>query len=88
MNLGVGQTIVFERTGSDPVKLKAGNVDLTEGVMGHIGKNVSVRVSRPLKPAPRHDGGIRGARRTPGGRTNDGDARLAWSSKVLFAFYS
>ena len=50
MNLGVGQTIVFERTGSDPVKLKAGNIDLTEGVMGHIGKNVSVRVSRPLNP--------------------------------------
>ena len=50
MNLSVGQTIIFERTGNDPVKLRAGSTDLTEGVMGHIGKNVSVRVSRPLNP--------------------------------------
>ena len=50
MDLSVGQTIIFERTSNDPVKLRAGNTDLTEGVMGHIGKNVSVRVSRPLNP--------------------------------------
>ncbi len=50
MNLEVGQTIVFDRAPSDPVLLRAGDTDLTEGVMGHIGKNVSIRVSRPLTP--------------------------------------
>ena len=50
MNLEVGQTIVFDRAPSDPVLLRAGGTDLTEGVMGHIGKNVSIRVSRPLTP--------------------------------------
>ncbi len=50
MDLSVGQTLMFERSPSDPIKLRAGATDLTEGVMGHIGKNVSVRVSRPLNP--------------------------------------
>ncbi len=50
MNLSVGQTIVFDRAPSDPVLLRAGDTDLTEGVIGHIGKNVSIRVSRPLNP--------------------------------------
>jgi flagellar motor switch protein FliM len=52
MDLSVGQTLMFDRAPSDPVKLRAGITDLSEGVMGHIGKNVSIRVSRPLK-APR-----------------------------------
>ncbi len=50
MDLSVGQTIMFERAPSDPIKLRAGTTDLTEGVMGHIGKYVSVRVSRPPNP--------------------------------------
>lgn len=50
MDLSVGQTIMFDRAPSDPVLLRAGDTDLTEGVMGHIGKNVSIRVSRPLNP--------------------------------------
>jgi flagellar motor switch protein FliM len=50
MDLSVGQTLMFDRAPSDPVKLRAGITELTEGVMGHIGKNVSIRVSRPLKP--------------------------------------
>lgn len=50
MGLEEGQTIMFDRSPSDPVKLKCGNVELTEAVMGHIGRYVSVRVSRPLNP--------------------------------------
>ncbi len=50
MALEVGQTIVFDRSASDPVTLRAGDTNLTQGVMGHIGKNVSIRVSRPLNP--------------------------------------
>ncbi|HZY68432.1 MAG TPA: flagellar motor switch protein FliM [Devosia sp.] len=50
LHLKPGETIMFERTPSDPVKLRCGQVNLTEGVMGHIGNHVSVRVSRPLNP--------------------------------------
>jgi len=45
-----GDTVMFERSPSDPIRLRCGDVDLTEAVMGHIGNHVSVRVSRPLNP--------------------------------------
>jgi len=45
-----GDTIMFDRTPTDPVRLRCGEVDLTEAIMGHIGNNVSVRVARPLNP--------------------------------------
>lgn len=50
MGLKEGETLMFERSPTDPVKLRCGDVDLTEAVMGHIGNNVSVRVTRPLNP--------------------------------------
>jgi flagellar motor switch protein FliM len=50
LGLKPGDTVMFERTPGDPIKLRCGEVDLTEGVMGHIGKHVSVRVVRPLNP--------------------------------------
>jgi flagellar motor switch protein FliM len=50
LNLQPGQTIMFERAPSDPIRLRCGDVELTEAIMGHIGKNVSVRVTRPLNP--------------------------------------
>ncbi|HEY8575500.1 MAG TPA: flagellar motor switch protein FliM [Devosia sp.] len=45
-----GDTVMFERTPSDPVRLRCGDVELTEAIMGHIGNHVSVRVTRPLNP--------------------------------------
>ncbi len=50
LDLSAGETIMFDRAPSEPIKLRCGDVDLTEGVMGHIGNHVSVRVSRPLNP--------------------------------------
>ncbi len=50
LNLTPGETIMFDTSPSDPVRLRCGDVELTEGVMGHIGNHVSVRVSRPLNP--------------------------------------
>jgi len=50
LKLEEGDTLMFERSPSDPVSLRCGDVMLTEGSMGHIGKNVSVRVTRPLNP--------------------------------------
>ncbi|WIY51637.1 flagellar motor switch protein FliM [Devosia sp. YIM 151766] len=50
LNLQPGQTLMFERGPSDPIRLRCGDVELTEAIMGHIGKNVSVRVTRPLNP--------------------------------------
>ncbi len=45
-----GDTVMFERQPSDPIRLRCGNVELTEAIMGHIGNHVSVRVTRPLNP--------------------------------------
>jgi flagellar motor switch protein FliM len=50
LNLQPGQTLMFERAPTDPIRLRCGDVELTEAIMGHIGKNVSVRVTRPLNP--------------------------------------
>jgi len=50
LGLTPGETIMFDRTPQEPVLLRCGEVELTEGVMGHIGNRVSVRVSRPLNP--------------------------------------
>jgi flagellar motor switch protein FliM len=48
LSMQPGDTVMFDRTPSDPIGLRCGNVDLTEAIMGHIGNHVSVRVSRPL----------------------------------------
>ena len=50
LTLKPGDLVVFDREPHDPVRLRCGDVELTEAVMGHIGKQVSVRVSRPLNP--------------------------------------
>ena len=50
LNLKPGETILFERTPQEPVKIRCGEVELTEALMGHIGNHVSVRVTRPLNP--------------------------------------
>ena len=50
LNLKTGDMVMFERTPSDPVRLRCGDVELTEAIMGHIGNHVSVRVTRPLNP--------------------------------------
>jgi len=48
LSMQPGDTVMFDRTPSDPIGLRCGSVDLTEAIMGHIGNHVSVRVSRPL----------------------------------------
>ncbi|HVY52684.1 MAG TPA: flagellar motor switch protein FliM [Devosia sp.] len=50
LNLKPGETIMFDRSPSEPIKLRCGDVELTEALMGHIGSHVSVRVTRPLNP--------------------------------------
>jgi flagellar motor switch protein FliM len=50
LSLQPGDLVVFDREPSEPVRLRCGDVELTEAVMGHIGNHVSVRVSRPLNP--------------------------------------
>lgn len=50
LKLSPGDTVMFDRGPNDPVRLKCGNVELTEAIMGHIENNVSVRVTRPLNP--------------------------------------
>ena len=50
LGLKPGDTIMFDRTPTEPVRLRCGDVELTEAIMGHIGNHVSVRVTRPLNP--------------------------------------
>jgi flagellar motor switch protein FliM len=50
LTLKPGDTVMFDRAPSDPVSLRCGDIELTEAIMGHIGRNVSVRVSRSLNP--------------------------------------
>jgi len=50
LHLQPGQTIMFERSPHDPIRLRCGDVELTEAIMGHIGNHVSVRVVHPLNP--------------------------------------
>jgi flagellar motor switch protein FliM len=50
LNMKPGETIMFDRSPNQPVKLRCGDVDLTEALMGHIGNHVSVQVTRPLNP--------------------------------------
>ncbi len=50
LKLEVGDNFMFERMPSDPIKLRCGDVDITEGIMGHIGKNISIKVTKPLNP--------------------------------------
>jgi len=50
LDLAPGETVMFERSPNDPIKLRCGNVEITEAVMGHIGNHVSVRIARPLNP--------------------------------------
>jgi flagellar motor switch protein FliM len=50
LDLKPGDTIMFDRAPTDPVKLRCGDIELTEAIMGHIGNNVSVRTTRKLNP--------------------------------------
>ncbi|MES1155783.1 MAG: FliM/FliN family flagellar motor switch protein, partial [Pseudorhodoplanes sp.] len=49
MNLEVGYTLPLELKPDAPVKVRCGDVTLTEGRMGRLGDRVSVRVSQPLR---------------------------------------
>ena len=48
LSMQAGDTVMFDRAPGDPIKLRCGDIDLTDAIMGHIGNHVSVRVSRPL----------------------------------------
>jgi flagellar motor switch protein FliM len=50
LDMKPGDTIMFDRSPSEPITLRCGDVELTQALMGHIGNYVSVRVTRPLNP--------------------------------------
>ena len=49
MKFEVGQTLMFDMEPTDPVYLKCGDIALTEGQMGRVDRNISVRITRPLR---------------------------------------
>lgn len=49
MNLHVGDTLVLEMKPDALVKVRCGEVVLTEGRMGHVGERIAVSVASPLR---------------------------------------
>jgi len=49
LNLSVGETLVFDVGPDDPVTIKCGDINLTEGWMGRVEDWISVRVARGLR---------------------------------------
>lgn len=49
LDLEVGQTLVFDVKEDHPVAVKCGGVHLTNGLMGHVGDNISIKITRPLR---------------------------------------
>ncbi|HEX5779092.1 MAG TPA: flagellar motor switch protein FliM [Xanthobacteraceae bacterium] len=49
MDLEVGDTLMLDLKPEALVKVRCGAVGLTEGRMGRVGENISVRVARPLR---------------------------------------
>ena len=50
MNLSVGETFLLRQDPSEAVELRVGNVTMSEGQIGRIDDQVSVQVTRELKP--------------------------------------
>jgi flagellar motor switch protein FliM len=49
MDLEVGDTLMLDLKPEALVKVRCGTVGLTEGRMGRVGENISVRVAKPLR---------------------------------------
>jgi len=49
MDLEVGDTLMLDLKPDALVKVRCGNVAITEGRMGRVGENISVRVAKPLR---------------------------------------
>lgn len=49
LELKVGDTLLFDAEPGSPVRLKIGDVFLTEGRMGRMGEKIAVRVGRPIR---------------------------------------
>jgi flagellar motor switch protein FliM len=49
MNLEVGETLVLDLKPDALVKVRCGEVVLTEGRMGHVGERIAVSVASPLR---------------------------------------
>ena len=50
MNLAVGETFLLRQDPSEAVELRVGNVTMSEGQIGRIDDQVSVQVTRELRP--------------------------------------
>jgi flagellar motor switch protein FliM len=49
LELKVGDTLMFDAEPESPVRIKCGDVLVTEGRMGRMGDKIAIRVSRPLR---------------------------------------
>ncbi len=51
LDLKVGDTLMLDAAPDDPVLLKCGAVELSQGRVGRMGHSLAVRVERPIAPA-------------------------------------
>ncbi|CUA91753.1 flagellar motor switch protein FliM [Pannonibacter indicus] len=49
LSLDVGQTLIFDVEPDDPVTIKCGNVELSEGTLGKVEDSIAIRVTRGLR---------------------------------------
>jgi flagellar motor switch protein FliM len=54
LDLKVGDTLMLDSAPDAPVKLKCGEVELSDGRVGRMGHSLAVRVERPIAPAQQH----------------------------------
>ena len=66
MELKVGDTLMFDLGPDAPVRLKCGDVFITEGRMGRVGEKIAIRVLRQLRSRRRPSPPMRQRRRTEG----------------------
>jgi flagellar motor switch protein FliM len=48
LNMKVGQTVFFNTPPESPIELRCGQISLTRGRMGRVGRGIAVRVEQPL----------------------------------------
>jgi flagellar motor switch protein FliM len=51
LDLKVGDTLMLDAAQDDPVTLKCGQVELSQGRAGRLGHSLAVRIEKPLTPA-------------------------------------
>ncbi len=50
LNLGIGDTVMFNASPDSPTTLRCGGISMVSGKMGRSGQNIAVKVDKSLRP--------------------------------------